>query len=155
MIVKSAAPLFLFWLAITGTVDPTSLTEGVVLSASAGYLVARTLWSDDAPILSARQTWRLLCYMPRLVFSIVRSAMHVARLVFDPALPVFPTMVRHRVPFRRDVSAVAYANSVTMTPGTLTVDIVDDEYVIHCLDQDFAAEVRQGDLERQIADVFD
>lgn len=142
VIVKSAAPLFLFWLAITGSLDPIDLSIGLVLSLAVGALTAQLLWSDDAPVLTVRQTLRLFAYIPSLLWDIAKSAAHVAGIVFNPALPVDPVLIKHRAGLTRLVSRVAYANSVTVTPGTLTVDIDGDDYAIHCLDHSFAVEVQ-------------
>jgi len=155
VIVKSAAPLFIFWLALTGSLEFSNIILGLSAAAVVGALTARLLWTGDAPILNTRQALALIAYIPALAWDIVRSAVHVAGIVFDPKLPVDPAVIRHRAEFARLVSRVAYANSVTMTPGTLTVDADGDEYVIHCLDREFAAEVEEGGLERRISRIFE
>jgi len=155
VILKSAGPLFLFWLAISGSLKLANIALGLVLAIMIGALVAQLLWSADAPVLTLRQSFRLLAYIPALLWDIVHSAVHVAGIVFNPSLPVDPVVVRHRAIFARPVSRVAYANSITMTPGTLTVDLIGDEYVIHCLDHAFAVEVQAGGLERKIGSIFE
>ena len=57
--------------------------------------------------------------------------------------------------FKRDVSRVAFANSITLTPGTLTVDVEENTFVIHCIAEGFADDITNGDLERRITRVFE
>ena len=61
----------------------------------------------------------------------------------------------HRVQFSSDTARVAFANSITLTPGTLTVDVDGDTYTIHCLHESFSDSISSGDLERRVARTFD
>ncbi len=153
--VQATLSLFAFWLLLTGSIAPGDIVLGLALSALLGYLTARLLWSSDAPTLSLRQTGRLVLYIPRLIVSIVKSALQVAEVVLDPRMPIKPVMVGHRTSFAREVSRVAYANSITMTPGTLTVDIEEETFHLHCLDERFATDIASGDLEQRIARIFE
>lgn len=153
--VQAATVLFVFWMVLTGSIAPVDLITGLILSLLLGHLTARLLWEADAPVLSIRQAGRFLLYLPRLVATIVLSAIQVAEVVLDPRMPVRPVVVGHRTSFSREVSRVAYANSITMTPGTLTLDIDGDTFYIHCLDERFATHIASGELELRIARIFE
>jgi multicomponent Na+:H+ antiporter subunit E len=152
---QASVALFAFWLILTGSVVPLDLIIGLGFSVLLGYLSARFLWATDAPTLSLQQGWRFLLYLPRLIVNIVLSALQVAEVVLAPRMPINPVIVGHRTSFAREVSRAAYANSITMTPGTLTVDIDENTFHIHCLDEKFANDIASGDLERRIARVFE
>jgi multicomponent Na+:H+ antiporter subunit E len=59
------------------------------------------------------------------------------------------------VHFDSDTARVAFANSITLTPGTLTVDVEDDTFTIHCLHESFSDSISSGDLEKRVAQTFD
>ena len=152
---QASTVLFAFWLALTGSFAPIDLALGVLLSLALGAWTARMLWPDDAPALTLRQAGRFLFYIPHLLVSILMSAIQVAEVVLDPRMPIKPVLIGHRAAFKRTVSSVAFANSITMTPGTLTVDVEGDVFYIHCLAERFADDIATGDLERRVARVFE
>lgn len=153
---RAAAPLMLFWLVLTASVRIADVVMGAILSLLLGWWAANALWRDaEPPTLSVRQTWRFCLYIPWLLKEIVVAAVGVAEKVLDPAMPVDPCVIVHRSPLTRSVSRVAFANSITLTPGTLTVDLEDGTFTVHCLAPDFAAGIENGDMERRIHRVFE
>jgi len=131
----SIAVLFIFWLAITGSVKPLDLGVGLLLAVRA--------WT------------RLPGYVAWLLKEIVVAALYVAERVLDPRLSISPVMHTHRVRFECDAARVAFANSITLTPGTITVDVSEDTFVIHCLQASFSDTISSGDLERRVSRTFD
>ncbi len=152
---KAAIPLLIFWLAITGSLKPLDVALGFAFSVLLGILSARYLWAEDAPVLTWRQGGRFAVYFLRLLWDIVLAAVGVAEVVLDPHMPIAPVLIAHRTSFTREVSRVAFANSITLTPGTLTVDVEGDVFYIHCIAERFADDIASGDLERRIARVFE
>jgi multicomponent Na+:H+ antiporter subunit E len=153
---RTALPLFVFWVAVTGSFEPVELALGVALSVGVGLWATKFLWSaEDAPVLTLRQTGRFVLYLGYLIRSIVAAAIGVAEVVLDPHMPIEPVIVVHRTSFKRLVSRVAFANSITLTPGTLTVEVDGDRFTIHCLHERFADDIVSGELERRIARVFE
>jgi len=154
-IARTAVVLFAFWIAITGTLDPVELAVGATLSIALGTWATRFLWVSDAPVLTLRQTGRFLFYLGYLIKSIVIAAIGVAEVVLESHMPIEPVVVTHRTSFTRLVSRVAFANSITLTPGTLTVDMDENTFLIHCLHERFADDIASGELERRISRVFE
>ena len=154
-VLRAAIPLMLFWLAITGSVKPADVAIGVVFSLLLGAWAAHFLWAEDAPTLTVRQAGHFMLYFGRLLWDIVVAAVQVAEVVLDPRMPMAPVVIAHRTSFSRDVSRVAFANSITLTPGTLTVDVDGDTFYIHCLDERFADDIASGDLERRVTQTFE
>ncbi len=152
---RAAVPLLLFWLAVTGSLKPVDVALGIAFSLLLGSWAAHFLWAEDAPVLSVSQAGRFVVYFAHLLWDIVRAAVHVAEVVLDPRMPIAPVVITHRTSFTRDVSRVAFANSITLTPGTLTVDMDGNTFYIHCLAERFADDIASGDLERRIARVFE
>jgi multisubunit Na+/H+ antiporter MnhE subunit/multisubunit Na+/H+ antiporter MnhF subunit len=104
---------------------------------------ARYLWPSPAAATTLR-----LARVPRFVVllsgRIVASAWQVLRIVLDPRLPIAPVVVTQTVEFANEAARVTYANAMTVTPGTLTLDVDGDTFVIHCLDVALARDVIDG-----------
>ncbi len=152
-VIPSALFLFLFWLLISGSFHPVDLALGLFLSLTLGWLANRAYREAEVPWVTPRQIGGLALYLLHLAGLITMAAFHVARRVMDPRLPIAPVTVIHHTNLRRDISRVALANSLTLTPGTLTVDLEGSELRIHCLEAGFGNQVQR--LEARIARVFE
>ncbi len=153
MIVAVAA-VFGFWLVISGSLAPADLAAGLVIATILGVWSAGLLWAGDPPALPLRRWPAFISYLGRLAVYVVAAATHVGRIVFDPRLPVEPRLILHRVTLRRPLARMVFAQSVTLMPGTVTVDVRGDIFLIHCLDEHSARRILSGELERRIAHVF-
>ncbi|MDZ4168175.1 MAG: Na+/H+ antiporter subunit E [Coriobacteriia bacterium] len=152
----AAAPLFVFWLVLTGSLAPADLALGLALSVLLGWWAARALWAaGDEPSLSLKQAVRFCGYLLWLIKEIVVAAVGVAEKVLDPRMPIEPVVVVHHSPLGRTVSRVVFANSITLTPGTLTVDVDESGYTVHCLSEEFATGIENGEMESRIRRVFE
>jgi len=148
--------LFSFWIIISGSFDPIGLATGFVVSAGVAWLAIRTLWSkDDVPVLTLRQAGRFIIYVGYLIKEIVWANIYVAEKVLDPRLPIDPVIIEHTSALKRPVSETALANSITLTPGTLTVDVDDKVFFVHCLGRGFADDIASRKLDHMIAKVFE
>jgi multicomponent Na+:H+ antiporter subunit E len=151
----ASGAVFIFWLVISASLAPADLGLGAALSLLLGWWSARFLWARDTPQLSPRQWWALARYLSTLGFEVLLAAIHVARVVADPRLPIAPRVVVCRTRLQRQISRVAFAHSVTLTPGTLTIDMQGSVFLVHCLDEASARRVLSGELERRVASVFE
>lgn len=150
------AALLIFWIAVTGSLAPGELALGFVIATSVGIAMWRLFGKEAAPlVLSAKQALRFAAYAPYLVKEIVKANIDVAERVLDPRLPISPTIVPFSFPLKSEISVVALANSITLTPGTLTVDVDGDTFYVHCLGEEFADGLAQGGLYRHIHGVFE
>jgi len=148
--------LLAFWMILAGTLSVVDLVMGSVIAGVLAVWSDRFLWSGlEPPVLTWRQALRFLAYIPYLVFEIVRAAIYVAEKVLDPRLPIDPVIVEIRSPLTREISRVALANSITLTPGTLTVDVDGPVFHIHCLAPEFREGIDDRILEHKIARVFE
>jgi multicomponent Na+:H+ antiporter subunit E len=134
--------LFAFWLVLSGIFDLKHVTLGV-LSTAAIALGSRDLMrvaqSPDgrASTHLATANWRgIFVYSMWLLRAIVEANIQIARVVLDPRLPIEPAMVRVPTRVTSDMEITILANSITATPGTITVRAADEEnreFVIHAL----------------------
>ncbi|MFC1575948.1 Na+/H+ antiporter subunit E [Gemmatimonadota bacterium] len=124
--------LFGFWFLLSGYLEPLILAFG---AGSAG-LVTYVCWRMDRqdrytfPFLF---NWRAILYMAWLVREIFRANVNVARIILDPKLPISPIVVPFRARMRSDLCRFIYANSITLTPGTITTWTQGEVLRIHAL----------------------
>ena len=147
--------LFAFWCVVVPPRTVGDLLLGAVAAVAAAIWTRRLWGPDDAPLFSVLR----LGSLPRFALAMARrvtvSAFQVLRLVLDPRLPIAPATVRHTVAFAHEAARTTYANAITITPGTLAVDVEGDTFVVHCLSPALAGEVTSGRLAREVAQLFE
>jgi len=90
----------------------------------------RILDEETAPYMTVVQT---VIYLGWLFVEIVKANVAVVRAVLSPDMAVSPTLTRIPTPQKTDVGKVMFANSITLTPGTVSVDVQDDHILVHAL----------------------
>ncbi len=136
-IIIQAAMLMAFWLLLSGHYDFLHISFGifsVILVLFINQPLRRHLVSLEAhsPTLKLN-FWRLLYYIPWLLWQIVLASLQVAQAVLHPKCPIDPALLRFKTRLGNTSSRVILGNSITLTPGTITVDIADDEFLVHGL----------------------
>jgi len=126
------AALFGFWLVLSGHYTPLLIGFGVASSALVVYIAWRMDVADHEGI-PLQLGGRLWMYLPWLMKEIFVSNVHVAKIILSPSLPISPLLVRYRCSQKTDLGKSIYANSITLTPGTITTHIEGDELEIHSL----------------------
>ena len=140
---------FLFWLAVTWSFDTASIVTGAIVCAALAVLLVGVGLDEAALLLLPQRLFWALAYVPVLFLYVVRANLDVAYRVLHPALPIRPGIVRARTSLKTAAGRVLLANSVTLTPGTLSVDLTDDVRYIHRID--VPEEDPDGDTERSLA----
>jgi multicomponent Na+:H+ antiporter subunit E len=153
-----AAILFTFWVVLSGKLDALHLAMGVL---SAGFVAWATRpllalppllgGAGPAPVLSSR----FLVYVAWLAGQILVASVQVAYVVLHPRLPIAPRVVRLAVPLPHNLARLTLANSITLTPGTVTLDVEGNEYVVHALTGASARSVSAGGgIPRRVRSLF-
>lgn len=146
---SAALTLFAFWLVLSGYFTPFLLAAGAA-SAVAVVAFGRRLEVVDPEGHPVHFAGMALRYWPWLVKEIVKSAWDVTRIIVDPKLPISPAFVRVRATQATAVGRVVFANSITLTPGTVTVDAGRREFLVHALTREGAASLVEGDMDRRV-----
>ncbi len=122
--------LFAFWLALTFTVEPGFLIVGAVLTVVVVALTSgkypRREWLLDPVRLAF-----LVAYIPYFLYYCVKANLDVAYRVMHPDVPIRPGIVKVRTDLTSNLGKTFLANSITLTPGTLTVDVVGSDLYVH------------------------
>ena len=144
----AVAILFAFWLLLSGYFTPFLLAAGLG-SAAAVFALARRMrvLEEGFPLGLGLPA---LTYWPWLGKEIVKSAWAVTRIIVSPRLPISPVFVRVRPTQRAPLARVTYANSITLTPGTITIDADSDEFLVHALTVEGAEDLAGGEMDRRV-----
>lgn len=142
--------LFVFWLLLSGFFEPFLMAAGLGSAIAVVWLAHRMAVIDREghPI---HLSWRAIGYWPWLLKEIVKSAWDVSRIILSPRLPVSPEVLRVKTSQRTSVGVVTYANSITLTPGTIAVEVLPGEIVVHALTHAGAEGLREGEMDRRVA----
>jgi multicomponent Na+:H+ antiporter subunit E len=144
-----AAMLFAFWLLLSGIYTPFLVGTGLA-AALAVALLARRMELADREGYPIHLGAAAAAYWPWLALEIVRSAWRVARIILHPRLPISPVLVRFRPSQRSTVGLVTHANSITLTPGTVTVEAGPDEFLVHALTRAGAEGLAGSEMDRRV-----
>lgn len=141
--------LYLFWLLLSGFFTPFLLSAGAGCALAVVWF-ARRMDVVDAEGHPIQLGPRALVYWAWLFKEIAKSAWDVSRIILDPKLPISPTMVRFKPTQRTDVGLVIHANSITLTPGTITIEAGPDEFLVHGLTRGGAEAVMDSEMDRRV-----
>jgi multicomponent Na+:H+ antiporter subunit E len=140
--------LFVLWLSLSSTFDIAHVVTGAAVAA----LIA---WLNPAFPHMRRLSWTaVLAYQPWLFGRIFKSGIHVSRLILHPLLPIAPKLIRHETELKGDGELVVLGNSITLTPGTITVEVAPGELLVHAIDEKSTADLLGGSLEKKVRGVF-
>jgi multicomponent Na+:H+ antiporter subunit E len=141
--------LFAFWLLLSGHYTGFLVAAGFG-SAAAVLFAARRMEVVDREGMPVDISRAVLVYWPWLFWEIVKSAWTVSKIILDPRLPISPTLVRFRPLQRTPVGLVTHANSITLTPGTITIECKDDEFLVHGLTRASAEGAVDSEMDRRV-----
>lgn len=107
----------------------------------------------DAEPIALRPGFKFFQYIAWLLWQVVLSNIDVARRIWDPALPIQPCWEKLDTKVSTPVEKMLYANSITLTPGTLTTDVNEDHFMIHSLTPEGVEDLRKGEMQRRILNI--
>lgn len=140
---------YAFWILMSGFFTPFLLAVGAA-SAAAVVWFAHRMDVADREGHPVHLGWSALIYWPWLLKEILKSALDVSKVILDPRLPASPTVVRFKPRQKSVVGLVTHANSITLTPGTLSVEVGEDQFVVHGLTRASAAAAVDSDMDRRV-----
>lgn len=142
--------LFGLWVLLSGKFDVFHLSVGFLGAAAIAWFNTDFRHLDEPPIPLVR----LVLYVPWLFWQIVKSSLHVTKVILHPQLPINPKLIRYPTKLGNNHAVVLLGNSITLTPGTVTTEVSSNELVVHALDESSSDDLTAGVLENKIAQVF-
>jgi multicomponent Na+:H+ antiporter subunit E len=149
-IVSLGLVLFGVWMLLSGHFATLLVGLGLVSTGVVVYLAHRMDVADDEghPV---HLMWRAIFYIPWLIKEIAKANIDVARAIIDPSLPINPTIVTTEGSQRDDLGLVAYANSITLTPGTVTIGLEGSTMTVHALTGGAGEDLMSGEMDRRVS----
>ena len=147
--VSSVLVLFAFWLLLSGFFTVFLVSMGFLTALGVVWLAYRmdVVDHEGHPIHLGPG---VLTYWPWLGKEIVKSGWDVTKVILNPRLPVSPALLRFRPTQHTDVGLATHANSITLTPGTLSVDVGRAEFLVHAVTEAGAEVIRGGEMDRRV-----
>ena len=145
--------LFIIWITITGSLNFQELFLGIGISLLIAWLtLPRLRWLNDIK-LTPSLPWSALQFFWIFIGALLKANIDMARRVLSPRLPINPAIVEIQTGLQSPLGKLLLANSITLTPGTLTVDVIDDRLQVHWIDQGTGADLQSAT--RAIAEPFE
>jgi multicomponent Na+:H+ antiporter subunit E len=144
-----------FYLLLGDPFDPFDVATGALAAAVVAASLSWTLFEDEPTVRrTIPRIFRGALFVPYLLFEIARASVSLTSVVLRPSLPISPSTVEVRPDLRGDFERAVLANAITLTPGTLTVDVDGDRFLVHALTPATRDALEDGSLERAVRYVF-
>lgn len=141
--------LFIFWLLLSGIYTPFLVTAGlgsaIVIALMAQKM--KLLDREGFPVQLLAKV--LVSYWPWLLVEIMKSAWAVTKCILSPRLPISPTLIEFVPTQKTDLGLVIHANSITLTPGTISVEVEPGRFLVHALTREGASGLADSEMDRR------
>ncbi|MCD6179712.1 MAG: Na+/H+ antiporter subunit E [Bacteroidales bacterium] len=152
--------LMVVWYAFTVSFATAEIVTGLIVTGIISALNFTSFSHYGFRLFHPRRIMYLLQYSWVFLIALIKANFQVAKIVINPKLPVNPGIVKFKSSLKSDFAKMVLANSITLTPGTLTVDLIEDEFYIHWLkmttkDEAGVYEAIAADFEKILIKIFD
>ena len=140
---------FLFWVVLNGKLNMEIVLFGLAISAAVYWFSCRYLdYSIRKDLILLKKSGILVWFFLVLMKEIFWANWNVLKLVYSVKYEPEPAVVYFKASFRTRIARVLLANSITLTPGTISVSAEGDEFCVHCLDKTFSEGIESSDFVR-------
>ena len=149
-----------FWILLSGKFDAFHLSLGVLCCLLVSYLSHDLLFQKKDEKNRLATVFRFVLYLPWLFYQVFKANLYVAYVCLHPRMKeiIDPQIIRFDSRLEKDIAKVTLANSITLTPGTITVHIEGREFLVHAIDSQAAGDLPGDDdpstMEKRIARIF-
>jgi multicomponent Na+:H+ antiporter subunit E len=149
-----------FWLMLTFEFTVPNIIVGAVASCITSLIFARFFVKNVYKLIQPHRYFWFLVYLIVFIWECIKANIDVAYRVLHPAMPIRPGIVKVKTTLKSEMAKMLLANSITMTPGTISVDIIDDYLYIHWIyisseDPDVYTEIITGAFEKYIKRIIE
>jgi len=146
--------LMVFWVVLTASLAAAGLVLGALCSAATAAFTVVVLGCALDEDFTLPVLLRLPFFAAALVWEIIKANVDVALIIVNPRLPIDPRITSYRTYLRGDLQKTFFADSITLTPGTVTLEVEGDTLYVHCLAAHHEEGLHEGRLERMVAWLF-
>ncbi len=144
--------LLAIWIILTNTTETAEIITGLLISLTLALILSKNYQTLGLPPISIKRIVYLIIYIIVLLKEIVKANFDVAYRVLHPKMPIKPGIVIIKTELKQDIAKMILANSITLTPGTFTLDIKGDELLIHWIN---VRSEKKEDSTREIGERFE
>lgn len=138
-----------FWIILNGRFTWEIFLFGLAVSAAVYWFICRFMdYSLRKDFLLFKNAGLFVLFLGVLIREIAKANLGVLRLILSPKYLPEPALVYFRTDLKSGICKVLLANSITLTPGTITVSVEGDEFLVHCLDKEMAEGIEDSDFVR-------
>jgi multicomponent Na+:H+ antiporter subunit E len=150
----------IFWLMLTFEFTIPNLIVGAVASLITSLIFTRFFIKNIYKLIQPHRYYWFVVYLIVFIWECIKANIDVAYRVLHPAMPIRPGIVKVKTTLKSDMAKMLLANSITMTPGTISVDIIDDCLYIHWIyirseDPEVYTEIITGTFEKYIKRIIE
>ena len=143
--------LFLMWIILNGAITWEIVLIGLAVSAALTLFWHRVFGGYSGRILPSPKTFgNGVCYVLTLIWEMIRSNLQVMGMILQPSTQLRPQLVLFHSGLKKETSNTVLANSITLTPGTITVSMEGDAFCVHALDASLAKDLGAGPLAQRL-----
>ncbi len=130
---------FLIWIIFNGQFTLEIAAFGVVIAGLIYWFICKFLnYTPKTDLILGKKLFQILYYVFILLKEIIKANFAVIKMIMSSKYEIEPAVVRFKTDLKTPTARILLANSITLTPGTITVSLDNDEYVVHCLDKSLA-----------------
>ncbi|MEE4199043.1 MAG: Na+/H+ antiporter subunit E [Bacteroidales bacterium] len=150
----------ILWLLLSFNLTSSNIIVGVIASLITTIIFGKYFIKDVSPFLQPQRYFWLIVYLFIFIWECIKANFDVAYRVLHPAMPIKPGIVKVKLNLKTNIAKTILANSITMTPGTISVDIIDDIIYVHWIyvsseDPEVYSQKISGRFEKYIKKIFE
>lgn len=143
---------FTLWLLLTWTIDPVTVILGLGMAGVTSFILADDFRGKPHKFWQPRRYKYFLLYIPFFGYELAKANLVMAYRILSPKLPIMPAIVKARTNLKSHTGRAFLANSITLTPGTMTVEMKEDALYVHCI---YAPTTDEKEVTRKIPGIFE
>ena len=148
--VLTALIMFSFWIFLSGKFSFILLLSGIISSLLVSYMSNDLLIGNGDMKLGFIRTIRFIRFLPWLLWQIVLANIDLALRTLHPKMPINPMLINFKNNLKTDLGMVILANSITLTPGTVTIDVNENEFLVHVISEKAAQSLISGEMQARV-----
>ena len=142
--------LFLIWLVFNGRIGADVIATGLIVCGALYFFCCRFMgFSFKKDMTIVREIPLIILYIINLAIEIIKASLATIGCILSPGQP-HSAIIKFQSGLKSNTARVLLANSITLTPGTISVDLQGDEYIIHCLDKRFGDGIDESSFVKQL-----
>jgi multicomponent Na+:H+ antiporter subunit E len=145
--------MFIMWMLLSGQTKVILVALGVISSLLVAYW-SHVLFLGNVDLKQGLlRILRHIKYLPWLFWQIVLANLHLVYLTLHPRMPIQPAFIKFKTQYKTDMGVFVLANSITLTPGTVTIEAKRDEFIVHAITKTSASSLLSGEMQTRVKEI--